>query len=71
VAVVGALVSASLQKGGHLDLAGASRAGWWVLAGCGAMVPVLGLVATSPWARGTARRTAEVINPEFLEGHTG
>ncbi len=71
VAVVGALVSSSLQKGGHLDFAGASRAGWWVLAGCGAVVLVLGLVATSPWARGTARRTAEVINPEFLEGHTG
>ena len=71
VAVVGALVSSSLQKGGHLDFAGASRAGWWVLAGCGVVVLVLGLVATSPWARGTARRTAEVINPEFLEGHTG
>jgi MFS family permease len=71
VAVVGALVASSLQKGGHLDFALASRAGWWVLAGCGAAVLVLGLVATSPWARDTAQRTAEAINPEFLEGHTG
>jgi EmrB/QacA subfamily drug resistance transporter len=70
VAVVGALVSASLQKARHLDFALASRAGWWVLAGCGAAVLVLGLVATSSWARGTAQRTAEAINPEFLEGHT-
>jgi hypothetical protein len=31
-------------------------------------VLVLGLVATSPWALNTARRTAEAINPEFLEG---
>ena len=68
VAVVGSLVSTSLQRANHLDFALASRAGWWVLAGCGAVVLVLGLVATSPWARTTARRTAEAINPEFLEG---
>jgi EmrB/QacA subfamily drug resistance transporter len=68
VAVVGSLVSASLQKDNHLDFAVASRAGWWVLAGCGAAVLVLGLVATTSWARDTARRTAESINPEFLEG---
>ena len=69
VAVVGSLVSASLQKGNHLDFAVASRAGWWVLAGCGAVVLVLGLVATTPWARVTAHRTAEAINPEYLEEH--
>jgi MFS family permease len=67
VAVVGSLVSASLQTGNHLDFAVASRAGWWVLAGCGAVVLVVGLVATSPWARRTAQQTAESINPEFLE----
>jgi MFS family permease len=67
VAVVGSLVSASLHKDSHLDFALASRAGWWVLAGCGAAVLVFGLVATTPWARDTARRTAETINPEFLE----
>jgi MFS family permease len=69
VAVAGALVSASLQKGSHVDFALASRAGWWVLAGCGAVVLVLGLVATTSWARATAQRTAEAINPEFLEVH--
>ena len=68
MAVVGSLVAGSLQQGDHLDFAQASRAGWWVLAGCGAVVLILGLVATSPWARTTARRTAESINPEFLEG---
>ncbi len=67
VAVVGSLVSASLQKSNHLDFALASRAGWWVLAGCGAVVLILGLVATTPWARVTAQRTAEAINPEYLE----
>jgi EmrB/QacA subfamily drug resistance transporter len=67
VAVVGSLVSASLSKQNHLDFAVASRAGWWVLAGCGATVLFSGLVATTPWARETARRTAVSINPEFLE----
>ena len=69
VAVVGSLVSASLQKSNHLDFAIASRAGWWVLAGCGATVLILGVVATTPWARVTARHTAEGINPEYLEEH--
>jgi hypothetical protein len=68
VAVVGSLVSVSLQGADHVDFALASRAGWWVLAGCGVMVLALGVVATSRWARETARRTAESINPEFLEG---
>jgi EmrB/QacA subfamily drug resistance transporter len=69
VAVVGSLVSASLLRTNHLDFALASRAGWWVLAGCGAVVLTLGVVATSPWALGTARRTAESLNSEYLEGH--
>ena len=68
VAVVGSLVATSLQRRDYFDFALASRAGWWVLAGCGAVVLVLGLVATSTWAKSTARRTAEAINPEFLEG---
>lgn len=70
VAVVGALVSASMARGGHLDLATGSRAGWWVLVGCGVVVLGLGLTATTSWAKDSARRTAEALNPEFLEGHT-
>jgi hypothetical protein len=34
------------------------------------MVLILGVVGTSAWARGTAQRTAESLNPEFLEGDT-
>jgi hypothetical protein len=69
VAVVGSLVSVSLRNGRHSDFALASRAGWWALTGCGAALSVLGLLATSQWARGTARRTAGSFNPEFLEGN--
>jgi MFS family permease len=66
VAIVGALVSSNLSS--HAGFALASRTSWWVMAGCGALVLVLGLTATSGWARATARRTAESINPEYLEG---
>jgi EmrB/QacA subfamily drug resistance transporter len=70
VAIVGALVSTSLVRGGHLGFTTASHTAWWVLFGCTVGVLTLGLIATTTWARDTARRTAEEINPEFLEGHT-
>jgi EmrB/QacA subfamily drug resistance transporter len=66
VAVVGALVTSRLHGSIHADLASASHAGWWTLAGCGLVVLVLGLVSTSRRARESARRTAEQLNPEAL-----
>jgi EmrB/QacA subfamily drug resistance transporter len=72
VAVVGALVTSKVGAVAgkvNIDFAVASRAGWWVLSGCGAAVLALGLVATSQRARASAERTAKAINPEFLEGH--
>ena len=71
VAVVGVLVSASLNTGRATNFAAASRTGWWVLTGCGVVIFVLGLVATTARAHASARRTAELLNPEFLEGLTG
>jgi len=71
VAVVGALVTSkvgAVSGGVQLDFASASRAGWWVLAGCGAVVLVLGMLVTSQRARSSAQRTAKELNPEFLEG---
>ena len=68
VAVLGALVSGALNSGSRVDFALATRVGWWVLVGCGATILVLGVLATTPWAHATARRTAEELNPEFLEG---
>jgi MFS family permease len=67
VAVVGSLVASSLHPGSRAAFALASRAGWWVLAGCGTAILVIGLVATSGWANVSARRTAALINPEYLE----
>jgi len=65
VAVVGALISTRLSS--HVGFAVASRIGWWVMAGCGAATLVLGLAATSEWARATATRTASSLNAEYLE----
>jgi hypothetical protein len=34
----------------------AAHAGWWILAGCGYIVLLLGLVCTTRWARATAAK---------------
>jgi EmrB/QacA subfamily drug resistance transporter len=56
VAIVGAIaVSATTDR---LRLATASHPGWWLVAGCGLLIVVLGLVTTSRWALHTATVTA-------------
>jgi EmrB/QacA subfamily drug resistance transporter len=67
VAVVGAIVTAGVGGRNHLSIASASHAGWWVLAGAGIAVLLLGFVSTSRLALKSATRTAEGINPEWLE----
>jgi hypothetical protein len=37
----------------------AARPGWWIIAGCGFLVLVLGALTSGQWARRTAERTAE------------
>jgi len=64
VAVVGAVIAAGTEGSLAGGLAAASHAAWWILAGCGFVVLVLGAVATSPWALETARRTAAELNPD-------
>lgn len=50
VAVLGAALAAGLHAGA-----------WWIIAGCGLSVLVLGLLTTGRWARGTAERTAAAL----------
>jgi EmrB/QacA subfamily drug resistance transporter len=71
VAVVGAIVTSRVRGSVQADLAAASHIGWWILAGCGAVVLVLGLVATSPRALVSAQRTAADLNPEVLVAQHG
>jgi hypothetical protein len=40
-------------------LPAATHPGWWIIAGCGVMTALLGLLTTGRWARGTAARVAE------------
>ena len=66
VAVVGAIVTSHLQGSVARGLAAASHAAWWILVGCGAVVLVLGVVATTRRAKDSAQRTARELNPEVL-----
>ncbi|MDJ1137388.1 MFS transporter [Streptomyces iconiensis] len=65
VAVVGAVMAAATaESGGAADgFAGAERTAWWIIAGCGAAVLVLGVLTTGPRARRTAERAAVHLEP--------
>jgi MFS family permease len=58
VAVIGAAVASVMASMFGSSFAAASHVGWWIIAGCGLVVLVLGVVSTSAWARDTA---AEVV----------
>ncbi|MTD59616.1 MFS transporter [Amycolatopsis pithecellobii] len=55
VAILGSIV-AGKAPGEFLT---ASHIGWWVLAGCGALVAILGVATTTKWAQVSAGRVAE------------
>lgn len=59
VAVIGAAVAA-----------GSDVAGWWIIAGCGAAVGLLGLITTGPRARATAERVASGLPASPSMGST-
>ncbi|GAA2731976.1 MFS transporter [Streptomyces nogalater] len=59
VAVVGAVLASGIGSSPYRQtFVSAARPGWWILAGCGLAVLVLGLLTSGRWARRTARRTA-------------
>ena len=66
VAIVGAIVTSHVGASVQADLSSASPAAWWTLTACGAVVLLLGLVATTGRATVSARRTAAELNPEAL-----
>jgi len=62
VAVTGAVaVPAAVATAGAAGFAADSHVGWWIVAGCGAMVLALGFATTSRWADATARRVAVAL----------
>jgi EmrB/QacA subfamily drug resistance transporter len=63
VAVIGSAVVSALAGSFRAGFPAASHAGWWILAGCGAAVLLVGLLTSGRWARGTAQRTADRLMP--------
>jgi EmrB/QacA subfamily drug resistance transporter len=63
VAVIGSAVVSALAGSFRTGFPAASHTGWWIVAGCGAAVLVLGLLTSGTWARGTAQRTADRLMP--------
>jgi EmrB/QacA subfamily drug resistance transporter len=59
VAVLGALAGASATGGLGQSFAQATHVSWWIIFALGLIVLTLAILTTTPWARGTALRTAE------------
>jgi EmrB/QacA subfamily drug resistance transporter len=60
VAVIGAVLASGVAGSSYAQrFVGAGRACWWIIAGCGLAVLLLGALTSGQWARETARRTAE------------
>jgi MFS family permease len=64
VAVIGSAVASALHGPIRTGFAAASHVGWWLIAGCGLLVLLVGLVTTSSWARRTAEHVAAELQPE-------
>jgi hypothetical protein len=64
VALVGAAVTSALHGPLRAGFTEASHVGWWIIAGFGAAVLVVGVITSGRWARATAARTAERITAE-------
>jgi EmrB/QacA subfamily drug resistance transporter len=64
VAVTGSILGTAVAGDIGVRLVAASHAAWWVIAGWGLIVLVLGAATTGRWAQRTARRCAETLNED-------
>ncbi|RXS77806.1 DHA2 family efflux MFS transporter permease subunit [Streptomyces sp. TM32] len=63
VAVIGAVLAGGAHATATTDaFLAAARPAWWIIAGCGAAVLLLGVLTTGRWAQETARRTAALFD---------
>jgi MFS family permease len=67
VAVVGTLATAGVHGSLQSGFASASHIGWWIVAGCGIAVFLLGVLTTGRWAQHTAAVTQRLNNEELTE----
>jgi EmrB/QacA subfamily drug resistance transporter len=63
VAVIGSAVVSALSGPLRAGFAQASHVGWWLVAGCGLVVLMVGLITTGSWARRTAEQVATTFRP--------
>ena len=70
VAVIGSVVTTRIHGSLHAGLPAASHAGWWILAGCGLVIAVLGMLTTGRYAALTAARTAGRLAENFAGTRT-
>ncbi|MBO3675282.1 MFS transporter [Streptomyces sp. NEAU-YJ-81] len=80
VAVIGAVLaagaaSAAAGQMGHAAspaataaFVDAARPAWWIIAGCGAVILLLGIVTTGRWAEKTTRRAATLLEESTPTG---
>ncbi|MCM2388530.1 MFS transporter [Streptomyces albipurpureus] len=64
VAVIGTVLASGVAVGTQSpsyaqDFVDTARIAWWIIAGCGLCVLVVGALTSGPWARSTASRCAE------------
>ncbi|MGY5011062.1 MFS transporter [Streptomyces sp. 900105755] len=72
VAVIGAVLASGIGSSSYADrFVGAARPGWWILAGCGLAVLLLGAVTNGGWARATAERAAERLAAPEIRAAVG
>ncbi|MER0479785.1 MFS transporter [Streptomyces sp. Edi2] len=65
VAVIGAVLAGGAHASASADaFVAAGRPAWWIIAGCGAAVLLLGALTTGRWAKATADRTATLFDDE-------
>jgi EmrB/QacA subfamily drug resistance transporter len=64
VAVIGAVLAAGVASSTYAEkFTAASIPAWWIITGCGLAVLVVGALTSGGWAKRTAARTAERLDP--------
>jgi EmrB/QacA subfamily drug resistance transporter len=65
VAVIGAVLAGGVASSSYrTGFTEASDPAWWIITGCGVCVLLMGALTSGAWARGTAERTAERLEPK-------
>jgi EmrB/QacA subfamily drug resistance transporter len=63
VAIAGTIAGAAVSGAVGASFPAATHPVWWLMACCGAVIVVAGLVTTTPWARRTAAAGLDSTNP--------